>query len=165
MFDYDRENDFQKYTTFSWIGEHPLAFHQLDSHVSPILEKRLVDLTRPLLGKRGLHFVESVDSADLTVAFTVGTRERVRWDSYSPGAISGDYWGSYWGGASLETWTYYEGQVCVDIFDTKERRPIWHGTVTDPIHGDIEDFSTKDLRKVLEAITAGYPPGGDDVVR
>ena len=109
--------------------------------------------------------MESVSSADLIVAFTLGTREQVRWDSYSPGAISGDYLGSYWGGASLETWTYYEGQVCVDIFDVKEKRPIWHGTVTDRIHGDIEDFSTRDLRIVLEAITAGYPPDREGVVR
>ena len=165
MFDYDRENSFRNYETFSWISEHPLAFHQLDSHVSPILEKRLVDITRPLLERRGLRFVENVNSADLTVAFTIGTREEVRWNQYSSGAISGDYWGYYWSGSSVENWTYYEGQVCVDIFDAKAKRPIWHGTVTDSIRGDIEDFSTKDLRNVLEAIIAGYPPDPEDVVR
>ena len=55
-FDYDRTVDFARYQTFSWINDHPLGFHSMESHAGPLLERPLMEATRELLPSKNSTF-------------------------------------------------------------------------------------------------------------
>ena len=80
--------------------------------------------TRDLLTTRGLRFVEDPGEADLVVAFTIGSRDEIRIDSFStrsiharPSGTRRSAWRGYWMGSTVTTRQYIEGQLALDIFD------------------------------------------------
>lgn len=161
-FAYDREVDYARYETFAWIGEHPLSFHTMVSHVAPLLENQLMQAARELLEDRGLRFVEDPSQADLLAAFSVGSRQRIITDGYSVPAISGDETSStYWPYTSNVLGSFVEGQVCLDLFDVERQRPVWHGTVREPLIGPDVEYWQESARRILTLIVAGYPPAPD----
>src|SRR5210317_698808 len=101
--DYDRAVAFSKYQTFSWIDPNPLIRSVTQRPLSPLVERRLMSNTRYLLEERGFRFVEDASEADLVVAFTIGSRDGIRIDSFPTRSIharpSGPRrgaWRGYW---------------------------------------------------------------------
>ena len=164
--DVDTSVDFSSFKTFGWIDPNPLIRSVTVRPLSPLIEPRLMANTREILESKGLRFVEDPLDADLAVAFTVGSREGMRVESFPTTSFSRsprgrrDYrWGSYWGGSTVRTRTYTEGQLAVDIFDVEQARPVWHGTTSTRITSGDRAEPDALIRDVLETILAEFPPG------
>ena len=115
---------------------------------------------------RGLRFVDDPEDADLVLAFTVGSREGIRVTSYPatwhrppPGRRSSRYWGGYWGGSTVRTRQYTEGQLAIDILSVADARPVWHGTVSRRITQQDRGDPGPALEEAVTAIAAEFPPG------
>jgi len=163
--DYDRAVDFSKYQTFSWIDPNPLIRSVTQRPLSPLVERRLMDHTGKLLTARGLRFEPNAVEADLVVAFTIGSRDGIRIDSFPTRSIharpSGprrNAWRGYWMGSTVTTRQYTEGQLAVDIFDVTEARPVWHGTTSTRVTRSEREAPDELLREALEAILEEFPP-------
>lgn len=153
--DYDATADFASYKKFSWISPHPL----LEGGQNPLLEGRLMRITQQILQAKGYQFVEQSDEADFTVAFTVGSREKIRVDSY-PAAYRHPYaWRGYpYGVNNVNVRQYTEGRLAIDVFDVQRHGPVWYGWATKNITSGDQANPEPVLREVIGAILANFPP-------
>lgn len=163
--DYDPGVDFTTYSSFSWIDPNPLIRSVTQRPLSPLVVQRLMADTRDLLEGRGLRFVEDPTEADLAVAFTVGSRDGIRISSYPTTSLHRgrrgrptNSWGNYWGGSTVRTRQYTEGQLAVDLFDVAQARPVWHGTVSTRITRGDRAEPNEVIREALTAILDEFPP-------
>ncbi len=162
-YDNDPGQDFSKYQTFAWISKNPMKVGATAVVPNPLLEPRIMSSIEKALVTKGYRHAKQPNSADFVLSFTLGSREEIRVDSYpSMSRGYGSRWG--WGGAyyghGTETTVrqYTKGMLAVDIFDVRERRPVWHGTATKKI----SDADRKNLQETVDAavaaIMAGFPP-------
>lgn len=153
--DYDPTADFASYETFSWLSAHPL----LEGGRNPLLEGRLMRITQEVLQAKGYRFVDNPEKADFVVAFTVGSREKIRVDSY-PTAYRHPYaWGAYpYGANNVNVRQYTEGRLAIDVFDVKRHGPVWHGWATKNITSSDQANPEPVLREAISAILANFPP-------
>lgn len=166
-YDHDSANDFSKYQSFAWISKNPMKVGQSVGAVNPLLEPRISSALEKALVAKGYKYVIEPKNADFVVSFTVGSREEIRVDSYP--SMSAGYgmaypghwgWGSMYYGVSTETSVrqYTEGMLAVDIFDVKDRRPVWHGVATKRISESDRDDAAATIQAAVDAILAGFPP-------
>ncbi len=168
-YDHDPSNNFTEYKTFAWVSEHPMKVGSVSRIPSPLLESRIMVTVESALGAKGYTLVPDAESADFALAFTIGSREEIRVDSY-PSMTAGHvgygyprHWGG-WGGAyygyGTETTVrqYTEGMLSLDVFDVSERRPVWHGVASKTISESDREDASGTVKAAVDAILAGFPP-------
>jgi Domain of unknown function (DUF4136) len=155
--DYDHRIDFSHYRTFSWISEHPMI--DAPQSVSPLTEGRVELAIIDVLKDKGIMFVPNANDADMVVAFTVGSRQKLRVDTtdYPVGYRGPFMWGvGYY--QDIDVREYTEGRLSIDIFDTKLHQPVWHGYGTKSITGADQNNPAPVIQKAVAAILKPFPP-------
>lgn len=154
--DFDRGRDFSVYQTFSWMPERTLLVAQV-TPVSPLLEGQLKRATRSELTAKGLRFVADPEQADMVVSFLLGSRDKIRVDSY-PETYS--IWSR---GAPLNqsgtVRNYTEGTLFIDLFDVQLHAPVWHGWATKTIHAS-DRGNERLMSDIVARILAQFPAQG-----
>lgn len=139
----DESADFQTYQSFSWIGTQPYVPAEGSSAINPLARTMIDNAIRDELQQQGFAFTTDREAADFLVAYTVGSRDKVRIESY-PVSYRG-HWGwhtphSHYYFRKIEARNYTEGTLGVDLFDNETGRPVWHGwaqkTVTEQDRAD-----------------------------
>ena len=165
-YDYDRKHNFSNYQTFAWISKNPMIVAETNRVVNPLLEGHIMSALKDGLTAKGFQHVMMPENADFVVSFTVGSREKIKVDSYP--TMSGGYyaggrpghWG--WGGGYYGTETtvrqYTKGMLAVDIFDVKERRPVWHAVATKTISESDRKKIKETVDMAVNSILGGFPP-------
>ena len=104
--------NFANYDSFTWASTKP------PTGLNMVQYQRVQQVITGKLKSKGY---DHQPKADLTVALTVGKLSKVDLNT----------WASY---GYRDTYTRHEGQVTMDVFDTKTKRAVWHGQVTDAIN-------------------------------
>ena len=161
-YDHDPTHDFGAYRTFAWVSAHPMVIGATNRIPNPLLEPRIMDTVERSLRAKGYRKVADPASADFVMAFTVGSREEIRVDSYPtmagrhyPGRWGGGYYGY---GTDTTVRQYTQGMLALDIFDVSERRPVWHGVATKKINESDRENMQVTIDDAVGAILAGFPP-------
>jgi len=158
--DHDPAHDFSGYRTFSWISEHPMKVGPVISDPRDHIEPAIMDSIRSNLEGKGFDFVGDPDSADFVVSFTVGSREKVRPSGYpTMESQSGGRWS--WGTEyhhGEEGATYNQGVLAIDVFDTDERRPVWHGVTGKRIDDSGREDMSELINSVVKSLLGNFPP-------
>ncbi len=135
---YDETADFSAYRTFSWVSKTPYISADNAVRISPLAQNKIQDAIRERLVQAGYTFTENPANGDFLLAYTVGTREEIRVDSYPvayPGTWGWHIHGSHYVIREVSEHHYTKGTLGVDIFDGRTNKPIWHGwaekTITD----------------------------------
>ena len=166
-YDHDPGNDFSNYQSFAWISKNPMKVGKGIGAVNPLLEPRITSALEKALVAKGYKYVIEPKDADFVVSFTIGSREDISISSYP--SMSAGYgraypghwgWGSmyYGGGTETRVREYTEGMLAVDIFDVKDRRPVWHGVATKRISESDREEIEATVKAAVDAILAGFPP-------
>ena len=71
--DFDPEQSFDSYQTFSWISDNPMTVAG-DRGPNPIVAARLKAAIQEEFERKGFEFVAKPADADIVVAWTVGAR-------------------------------------------------------------------------------------------
>jgi len=165
--DHDADHDFSSYQTFAWISKNPMKVGPSVQSPNPLLQPRIMSAVEARLEGKGFRKVDSPKGADFVVSFTVGSREKIRVDSYptmSVGYASG--YPSHWGwGASYhccasdtQVRQYTKGILAIDVFDVKDRRPVWHGVAQKTITESDRENAQETINAAVDAILDGFPP-------
>lgn len=167
-YDHDAGNDFSNYHSFAWISKNPMKIGQGVTVSNPLLEPRIMSTLEKALVAKGYAWVAEAKSADFVISFTIGSREEIKVDSYpsmSAGIGMGypGHWGwggAYYGYGGTETSVrqYTKGILAVDIFDVKDRRPVWHGAASKTINESDRENLDETIKAAVDAIVAGFPP-------
>lgn len=166
-YDYDRSHNFSSYQTFSWISKNPMVVGEGTGVVNPLLESHIMNALDRGLRAKGFRYADNPQHADFVLAFTVGSREKIRVDQYQ--TMSGGYYGGPgrwgWGGAYYGNYgtattvrQYTKGMLAVDIFDVKERRPVWHAVATKTISAKDREEIVTTVDMAVNSILGGFPP-------
>jgi hypothetical protein len=147
--DYNREFDFRRLKTYEWMARLPQALRD------PLIDTALLDMrvkedVERELSVRGYDKVEG--DPDFFVSYHFGTESQV--DVSSCGyhyPMSPRCWGQ-----EVETYTYTEGTLILDIVSADDLELIWRGYATGAINDidNMDDTINQAVRKVL----ADFPP-------
>jgi len=157
--DYDRQADFSRYHTFAWVSDNPLLVPVGASpEISPMTRQHILNAIETALKSKGYTMAADRKDADFTVAFTVGTRDRIDIDSYPVAYRGGWYWRHSFWYYEVRTWTYQEGTLAIDIFDQASHQPIWHGHTSKRITESDRANPVPIINEAVNAILAKFPP-------
>jgi hypothetical protein len=158
--DYDRSSSFSGYHTFAMMKrEHrgPSGMH------NPLVSQRADDAIKAELQRKGFMLTNDPASADFTVDFTIGSRERTD-VSTNPDPYVGWGWGrrGWWGGPywgdDVDVRQYREGTLSIDIFDAHNHRPVWHGWAKKELTSKDIEQSEEPIRKAVASVLERFPP-------
>lgn len=152
--DADTSVDFSHFRTYSW------AYATAPQGANPITVQKVKASMTAYLASRGYT---QADQGDFALGFTLGARDRVevtQLGSYGPYYRP---WGPYagvggWGPGynAVDVRNVTDGTLAVDIYDSKSKAPIWHGTATQQVSGDTPSQETID--GAVSAVLAKFPP-------
>jgi hypothetical protein len=125
--------NFANYKTFNWASTHP------QGGINSVQYQRIIaDVSSRLAGKGYTHHTP----ADLTMALTLGKRQKVDIDTWN-------HYGYH------DSYVYNEGQISLDAFDAKTKRAVWHGQITDTINPKKPDPAR--LQAALDKLMEQFP--------
>ena len=153
-YDFNKDVDFRGYRTYAFISENPMAVSQAQGPVSPMLQDRLMESIRIALNGKGYSEVGEPERASMAIAFTVGSRDQIKVDTYPSSFQTGyarrGYYYGYNYGTETRVRQYTEGTLAVDVFDVSSHNPAFHGVASKRI----SDADRKNQQEVLDAIAA-----------
>ena len=154
--DYDKETNFDNYTTFAFFkpGIDKAKISDLD-------KKRILRAIQDNLMAKGMNKNSNPD-----ILVSIFTKESQRVDIYQNNFGGAWGWNPYWGGnfnnnrmISSNT----EGSLFIDLIDAKTKELIWQGVSHSGIYkgNDIEKREEK-IRLIVSKILAQYPPNANN---
>jgi hypothetical protein len=157
---FDETTDFKAYRTFSWIGEDPYITGDGAARVSPLAQEQIKTAIRRELVGKGYEYTDDRGNADFVVSFTVGTREKIRVESY-PAHYRG-LWGwhlpySVYYYREVSAHSYTEGTLGVDIFDNESGKPVWHGWAEKTVTASDRQDPSEPIRASVAQLFAKFP--------
>jgi hypothetical protein len=126
--------NFTAYKTFSFANALPPA------GMDPVAYERIRQGVEQGLTSKGYS---KADAGDLSVIITLGAKDKTDVQS----------WGRF--GLQQDVYQYTEGQMSVDVFDTKTKQPLWHGQATETINPKKIDPSK--VQTAVADIMAKFP--------
>jgi hypothetical protein len=161
--DFDRTANFSVYKTFSWGTADVKVENPV--YESDLIHKNIKNTIEEEFAKRGI--VKEKENPDFLVNYHTYTekKEQISGRSYygSPffypyGFVPFIYrwgWPLPYAYGMPQHYTYTEGTLIVDIFDTKSNEVVWRGTVA----GKVDDVGNlqKQIDKGIRAIMKKYP--------
>ncbi len=147
--DYDRQADFDSYTSFAWLNTRDT---QVDD---PLAHSVIKNALEHYMTASGL--IEDNESPDLYITYhgEEKTEYSVNTSSYGYGYGGGWYYDPFWGrrmgmgGTTSSVSTYQKGTLVVDIYDAREQQVIWRGKAVGTIPEN-PSKATKKLEKALD---------------
>lgn len=159
---YDEKYYFKGYKTFAWISQEPINQNKNGSEkASPLTLKKITNSIQNHLQSIGYQYTDDTSLADFVLSYSVGSREKFTMD-YFPHDYR-QYWGWYWDGEQhrssqwhVQSWTV--GTLTIDIFDNKNKQPIWHGWATKTVTENDRKDPGDSIEKAVNKIFNDFPP-------
>jgi hypothetical protein len=166
-YDSDPGHDFSGYQTFAWISENPMIVGETNRIPNPLLEPKIMSAIEGNLTAKGYSKVDDPEAADFVLSFTVGSREEIKVNSYPTSYASYGYrgtwgWGGPYYGVGMATETqvrqYQKGMLALDVFDVKERRPVFHAVAEKSITDSDRNKRDETIQAAVDAVLEAFPP-------
>ena len=126
--------NFSAYSSFAFVNTAPPA------GMDPVLFERIQqDVGGALQGKG----YTSGAPGDLSVVVSLGAKDRTDINT----------WGAF--GRQVDVYQYTEGKLAVDVFDTKTRKPLWHGQATQTIQPGKPDPAA--INTAVASVMSSFP--------
>ena len=107
--------NFSAYKTYSWVNTRAPA------GVNPVMYQRIVGDFDQALTSLGY---QKAEPADLSLILTIGAQQKTDVESF----------GRF--GLQTSVYQYVQGQLSLDVFDTKTQKALWHGQVSETVNPD-----------------------------
>ncbi|MGB1262193.1 MAG: DUF4136 domain-containing protein [Cognaticolwellia sp.] len=158
---FDRNNEISTghYKTFAWLNEGKILAEPVD--VNPVMKVRIDNAIEQAFIAKGYQLVSNSEQADFTIAYTMGSREKIKVDSMPTTYRTGFLWGrGFYGGIGIGNETrvknYTEGKLAIDVFDVSSHQPVWHGWAVKRITSSDQDNPSKIIKQVVEQVVAQF---------
>jgi hypothetical protein len=145
---YDKNTDFSRYHTYGWGKGSPAK--------NPDLDRQIVESIDEQLARKG--FTRTDAEPDLLVSYLAATHEEIDYNESSYGSGLGPAYGSLDTSSSADVpMKVRVGEIVVDMFDTKQKRNVWHGVGSDLVMDDPAKTSAE-IRKGADKMFKHFPP-------
>ena len=162
--DRDTAANFDHYRTYAWVGPAPLARAKEGSSgpsfVSAIDDQRIRRAVDRDLQARGYRLVASPESADLVVAYSVGSEEKVRVHESPMRATVYPYptayrYGPWYASSTVRVQQYTEGTLTLEFYDRKTQQAVWVGWASKRLSR--RDDSQEIISQAVNQVLADFP--------
>ena len=162
-YNFDKDTQFSKFKTYKWVSIKGA------SKLDDLRDKQIKNAVEAELSKKGLTNTDA-DTADLYVGYQAGVGKEKEFTSYStnwgygPGWYRGGWYGGggYGGGSGWttgQTSTIYQGQLALDMYDSKNQDLVWRGIARKTINPEAKpEKQEKNLAKAVAKLLKNYPP-------
>ncbi|MEN9705844.1 MAG: hypothetical protein RLZZ393_1723 [Pseudomonadota bacterium] len=158
--DADPSADFARLHRYAWLADDPLFQPgDGDKPLSLLNRRRVVEAIEATLASRGFEKASSRETADFTIAYGVGTRERLSGTVFPDTLYRPWNWGwPYYGhDMGLNVSSDIEGRLSIDVLDAT-KKPIWHGVSADVLGAaDLERSGVRAVRSA-QSVMEKFPP-------
>jgi hypothetical protein len=156
--DYARSFDFDGVETFQYVDTEESNIQD-----NPLMADRVVSMIKQELREGGLQEVQENPDLYVTYHFISAERKQLSTTSMGMGGYGGywDDWGGYGGydafggpmmGSSVtREYSYEEGTLVVDAYDSKEKKLVWRGMGTVTVK-DKPEKQVKQVENILEKL-------------
>ena len=151
---------------FDWNGVE--TFQYVDSKESnikdnPMMADRVVSMIKQEMREGGLREVEENPDLYVTYHFTSEERKQLSTTSMGMGGYGGywDDWGGYggydafggpmMGSSTTREYSYEEGTLVIDAYDSKEKKMVWRGSGTVTVK-DKPEKQVKQVENILKKL-------------
>lgn len=159
-FDRNEAIDTSGYKTFAWLS--PSKMLSGPDNANPVMKVRVDNAIETAFKNKGYELVEDPESADFTISYTIGSREKIKVNSY-PTTYRTAYrgWGGhYYGGVAMGTETtvrqYNEGRLAIDVFDVASKQPAWHGWATKKITSSDKESPMTTIQAIIDEVVINF---------
>jgi Domain of unknown function (DUF4136) len=123
------------FRTYTWVDSAP------PGGLNPVQYQRIMADFDAALASKGF---QKGPTGDLTLALTIGAKQKTDIET----------WGRW--GLQTSVYQYTQGQLSVDVFDSKTKQALWHGQVSDTINPDKPNPAKVDaaISKLMEQFPA-----------
>ena len=129
--------NFSAYRSYAWVSAQPPA------GMNPVMYQRIIADFEAALTSKGY---QKADPADLALAITVGAQQKTDVES----------WGRF--GLQTSVYQYTQGQLSLDVFDTRTKQALWHGQVSKTVNPDKPNPAAVD--KAISKLMKAFPTAG-----
>ncbi len=163
-FDLDPTADFSQFRTFAWVGPAPLARAKqgtgAQSFVSALDDQRLRRAVDRDLQAKGYTLVQNADEADLAVAYSVGSEEKVRVHQTPTSITTHPFprryrYGGWYTGSSVSVQQYTQGTLSIEVYDQKTEQAVWVGWASKRLSRS--DDSQRLINEAVSKILVKFP--------
>jgi hypothetical protein len=152
--DYDKEADFTKLKTFSWmaVGAIPVGNAKTAVEQNTLLDKRIKSAVNRELETKGYEMNEA--NPDFVMIYHVGVDDKINVTDWGYG-----YPSPYWGGRNVSVYQYTQGTLILDIIEPATKQLIWRGEAQGTVDQDAspEDREAK-LNLAAAKLLDNFPP-------
>jgi len=161
-FDSNPDVDTSNYKTFAWMKQSKILITTQD--INPVRKLVVDDAIEEAFIAKGYQLIEDPEKADFVISYTVGSRDKIKVDSY-PATYHGGwgwgrgYYGGYHGmtmGTETRVRNYTEGSLAIDVFDVKSHQPAWHGSAVKRITSSDEENWEQSIRMIVNQTVAQF---------
>ncbi|QOL24660.1 DUF4136 domain-containing protein [Thalassotalea sp. LPB0316] len=156
--------DTSGYKTFAWISDAKTLSLPID--LNPVMQVRVEKAIEQAFINKGYELIDDREAADFTIAYTVGSRDKIKVDSY-PASYHGQFgWGrgyyprhSYYGvgmGTETQVRSYTEGKLAIDVFDVKSKQPAWHGWAVKRLKSGTQEAPTEVITQIVDQVISQF---------
>lgn len=163
--DYNKENDFTKYKTFSFLNWHPDNSKMIDK----VEQDRIYRVITEQMEARGYKKVRISGELAINIIVMIDKKKNytAMYNMYRP-SYYGYYYGFYAGGDYYSNYNYtyspytvttvdnLYGGIVIDLYDVKEKEQIWQGSATGKVSND-ERTRALGGPKAIERIFDKFP--------
>ena len=122
------------YRTYTWANT------QAPQGVNPVMFQRITDDFDSSLSQRGY---QKGAPGDLSLVLTIGEQNKTDVET----------WGRF--GLQTSVYQYTQGQLSIDVFDTKTKQALWHGQASGTVNPDNPKASRVDA--AIEKLMLKFP--------
>ncbi len=122
------------YRTYEWLGTTPPA------GANPIMVQQIIADFDAQMASRGY---QKAQPGELTLVLSLGAREKTDIQS----------WGRF--GLQTSVYQYTQGQLSLDVYDTKTQQALWHGQVAKTI--DPNKPNPSKVTKAIDKLMQKFP--------
>ena len=145
---YDKSADFSGYHTYGWGKGTPAK--------NPDLDRQIVESIDEQLAHKGLTKTDG--DSDLLVTYHAATHEEIDYNESTYGSGGGPAYGSPISASTADVpMKVRVGEIVVDLYDTKQKRNVWHGVGSDLVMDDPAKTSAE-IRKGAVRMFEKFPP-------
>jgi cytochrome c1 len=127
--------NFSAYRTYAWVNATPPA------GMNPVMYQRIIADFDAALASKG--YQKASGPADLSLIITVGAQQKTDIQQ----------WGRF--GLQTSVYQYTQGQLSLDVFDTRTKQALWHGQVSKTVNPDKPNPAAVD--KAINKLMAKFP--------
>ncbi|MDX2368564.1 MAG: DUF4136 domain-containing protein [Colwellia sp.] len=165
-FDKNSKVDTLNYKTFAWLTSGKIMAPPED--INPVMKQRVDEEIVKAFIAKGYQLIDDAEKADFAISYTVGSRDKIKVNSYPTTYNSGFGWGrGYYGGgyggmygAHMTTEThvrqYTEGKLAIDVYDVKSHQPAWHGWAVKRVTSNDKEAPSSAIKDVVHKVVTQF---------